>query len=72
MTATWQVSVECPKCHRALSISHQEGDTKPQMEDRLVCPVHGDVGSYRELQPLIKNAVRDEVKRRIKEALKGK
>jgi hypothetical protein len=65
MTTTF--SVQCPRCKVALLISHDESTTEPQPEDRMMCPVHGDVGSYADFEPSIKEAVAEEAKRMIEE-----
>jgi hypothetical protein len=65
MTTTF--SVPCPQCKAALLISHDEATTEPQPQDRLICPVHGDVGSYAEFKPDIEKVVTERAQRMIEE-----
>lgn len=48
--------VLCPTCGQPLGIQHDESVSEPQAEDRLVCPTHGDVGSYADFQSGIREA----------------
>jgi hypothetical protein len=63
MTITF--SLPCPHCHEALLISHDELSTEAQPHDRMICPVHGDVGSHADFEPTIKGMVEKEAKRQI-------
>jgi hypothetical protein len=63
MTTTF--SLPCPQCGSALLISHDESTTEPQPEDRMICPVHGDVGSHADFEPTIRDMVEKEAKRMI-------
>jgi len=36
--------VTCGKCGSKLSV--HKNDTEPKPDDRVVCPIHGDIGSF--------------------------
>lgn len=62
--------VLCPVCKEALAISHDEATTEPQPADRLICPTHGDVGSYADFAPGIEQAVGEEARRMLEDMLR--
>ena len=37
-------AVTCGKCGSKLSV--HKTDTEPKPDDRVVCPIHGDIGSF--------------------------
>lgn len=67
------IEILCPQCQSSLKVQVLGDQLQP--EDRIVCPVHGDIGSYAEFEPTIKEAVAEEGKRLVKamldEALRG-
>jgi hypothetical protein len=63
-------SLPCPQCGTALLISHDESTAEAQPEDRMICPVHGDMGSHADFEPTIREMAAKEAKRMIKEAFR--
>jgi hypothetical protein len=40
-------AITCGKCGSELSV--QKTDTEPKPDDRVVCPIHGDIGRFGEI-----------------------
>jgi uncharacterized Zn finger protein (UPF0148 family) len=68
-------TIQCPQCGATLQIEHEESVSQVQPENRVLCPVHGDLGSYAEFEPAVKEAVAKKAKSLIEEmfqrAVKG-
>ncbi len=61
------LTVHCPQCRSVLQVLKSGDQVQP--EDRIVCPVHGDLGSYAEFEPGVKKAAAEEAERVVKAAL---
>ncbi len=56
---TWNFNPTCPQCGANLEIEWD--GVEPKGDDRLLCPVHGDVGSLQDLRTKIAETYRDNI-----------
>lgn len=63
------LTVYCPQCRAVLQVLKLGDQVQP--EDRIVCPVHGDLGSYAEFEPTVKKAAAEEAERVTKTAFRS-
>lgn len=76
----WQFSAHCPQCNAVLGIKRdtESGAIEVKADDRLFCPVHGDVMSLEEARQIAFEDNRDDIidkarkfsRDRLKDALK--
>jgi hypothetical protein len=59
------VQPPCPQCGAQLSVEHLGGN--PEADDRVICPVHGDVGSYREIAAQVYEQNRVEIAKKAQD-----
>jgi hypothetical protein len=54
-----KIEASCPQCGAQLSIEHDS--IKLKGNDRMICPIHGDVGSLEETRGVFLEKNRDNV-----------
>lgn len=59
----WQFSAHCPQCNAILSIKHdaERKGVELKGDERLFCPVHGDVMSLEEARRIAFEDNRDDI-----------
>lgn len=69
----WQFKAHCPRCGAELSIKHEAERFPVELKgnERMLCPVHGDVMSLEEARRVAFQENRDEAVNKIKEAARN-
>lgn len=58
-----EIEPVCQQCGAKLLIKHS--GTEPEPEDRVLCPVHGDVGSLQEVRTAVYEQNREKIQEQI-------